>query len=53
MQEYKGLEFVCDNGNTEHIRSWADYCRIVEGRSEDSIDLDIDNLKKKHIPQIF
>jgi hypothetical protein len=42
-KEYKGLEFS-DGAKVVTITNWADYCRLVEGRSPESIDLDINNL---------
>ncbi|SIQ30322.1 hypothetical protein [Marinobacterium stanieri] len=42
-KEYKGLQVSID-GETRNITTWADYCRVVEGRSVESIDLDLQNL---------
>jgi len=42
-KEYKGLQISID-GETRNITTWADYCRLVEGRSVESIDLDLQNL---------
>jgi hypothetical protein len=42
-KEYKGLEFL-DSGKPVTITTWGDYCQLVEGRSRESIDLDINNL---------
>jgi hypothetical protein len=42
-KEYKGLQIIVD-GETRNVTTWDDYCRLVEGRSRESIDLDLQNL---------
>lgn len=42
-KEYRGLEFF-DGEKLVTVTTWADYCRIVEGRSREIIDNDLLNL---------
>ncbi len=43
-KEYKGLRVNVD-GKLLTVHTWEDYCLHVEGRSRDSIDLDLKNLE--------
>lgn len=43
-KEYKGLRINVD-GKLLTVHTWEDYCLHVEGRSRDSIDLDLKNLE--------
>lgn len=45
-KQYKGFVHIDENGNSQSVTTWADYCRLVEGRSVESVDLDLSNLKK-------
>lgn len=45
-KQYKGFVHVGDDGKSERITTWADYCRLVEGKSVEAIDLEIQNLNQ-------
>lgn len=45
-KEYKGLQVIDGDGKVVTITSFSDYCRLVEGRSVESVDLDLANLKQ-------
>ncbi|MCX7208082.1 MAG: hypothetical protein NT086_19285 [Proteobacteria bacterium] len=51
-KQYKGFIHIDENKNSCPVRTWADYCRLVEGRSEQAIDEDIYNLKQIG-PELF
>jgi hypothetical protein len=40
---YKGFEHIDESGNRQRVTTWEDYCEIVEGRSRESVDLDLKN----------
>lgn len=43
---YKGYTHIGEGGKSQAITTWADYCKLVEGRSAEAIDLDILNLRQ-------
>lgn len=45
-KQYKGFVHVDEDGKSERITTWADYCRLVEGKSVEAIDLEIQNLNQ-------
>jgi flagellar motility protein MotE (MotC chaperone) len=45
-KQYKGLRISDPDGKLVTVTSWSDYCRLVEGRSQEAIDLDIKNLDR-------
>lgn len=45
-KDYKGFVHILEDGNSQSVTTWADYCRLVEARSVESIDLDLANLKQ-------
>jgi hypothetical protein len=51
-KQYKGFEHVGDNGIPQRITTWSEYCRLVEGRSVESIDLDLQNISRLG-PELF
>lgn len=51
-KQYKGFEHVDEDGNRQRITTWDEYCRLVEGRSRESIDLDLQNFDQLG-PELF
>ncbi len=45
-KQYKGFVHIDAHGNRQSITTWEDYCRLVECRSRESIDLDLSNIKQ-------
>ncbi|WP_420554005.1 hypothetical protein [Neptuniibacter marinus] len=43
-KEYKGLMHIDENKKSQPITTWAEYCKVIEGRSVESIDNDLANL---------
>ncbi|MDO9163555.1 MAG: hypothetical protein Q8N35_13215 [Methylococcaceae bacterium] len=43
---YKGFVHADENGNRYSVTSWEEYCRLVEGRSREAIDLALANFEK-------
>lgn len=50
-KQYKGFTGLVD-GKQVIITTWNDYCKLIEGRSRESIDLDLQNLEKLG-PELF
>lgn len=44
-KQYKGFTHIDADGKPRPVRSWAEYCDLVEGRSQQSIDEEIRNLE--------
>lgn len=44
--KYKGLVIVGAAGNRQRISTWEEYCELVEERSRQAIDLDLQNLNQ-------
>lgn len=42
-KQYKGFEHIGEDGIPQRITTWREYCRLVEGRSVESVDLDLKN----------
>lgn len=42
-KEYKGYEGVDQDGNRYSVTTWDEYCRLVEGKSRESIDNELAN----------
>jgi hypothetical protein len=40
---YKGFEHIDEDGNSQSVTTWEEYCLLVEGRSVEAIDLDLKN----------
>lgn len=45
-KSYKGFVHIGVDGKPVIITTWEDYCRLVEGRSRESVDLDMINFKQ-------
>ncbi|HRL94733.1 MAG TPA: hypothetical protein PK873_14365 [Pseudomonas sp.] len=45
-RKYKGFIHIDEDGKSQRITTWADYCRLVEGKSPESVDLEISNLNQ-------
>ena len=45
-KEYKGYMHYAVDGNCSPITTWAEYCPLVEGRSRETIDVEILNLER-------
>lgn len=45
-KEYKGYLHYGADGNCSPITTWAEYCPLVEGRSRETIDVEILNLER-------
>lgn len=44
-KSYKGYSYIDDNGNRKDISTFEEYCLVIELRSRQSVDLDLQNLK--------
>lgn len=49
---YRGMTFPLPDGNTVTLDTWDQYCEHVEGRSRQSVDLDLSNLERFG-PELF
>lgn len=49
---YKDHTVIDPDGKLVTLRTWEDYCQIVEGRSRESVDLDLKNLNALG-PELF
>lgn len=45
-KNYRGFVHLYEDGKPVTITTWEDYCRLVEVRSRESIDLDLANIKQ-------
>jgi len=45
-RQYKGFTHIDEDGKSQRITTWAEYCRLVEKKSPESIDLEINNLNQ-------
>jgi hypothetical protein len=45
-KQYKGYDYIDENGNCQQISTFDDFCTHVEGRSRQSVDLDLANLNQ-------
>lgn len=45
-KQYKGFRLISESGELLTVSSWDEYCIHVEGRSRQSVDLDLLNFKK-------
>ena len=45
-RQYKGFIHVDASGNRQPVSTWDEYCELVEGKSRQAIDLEINNLNQ-------
>jgi hypothetical protein len=51
-KRYRGYRHVADDGEVVEIRTWEQYCLLIEERSVDAVDIDLGNLRI-YGPQLY